>query len=84
MANQVAVNFVTRSSNQLAVELGAQTNAHVIGNATTFGDLPDQRPNVAQNIDVRDLAALPSVATAKSITSTHATAQVTAPVVIIT
>jgi hypothetical protein len=45
--------------------------------------LLDRLPNGEQYIDVSDLAALPSVATAKLITSTHAMAQVMARVVII-
>ena len=70
---------MTQSLSRLAVALGARTNAVANGNATTSGDSPDQQPNVERNIDVSDLVAPLNVATAKSITSTHATAQVTAP-----
>ncbi|MDA0285767.1 MAG: hypothetical protein O3B92_00130 [Actinobacteria bacterium] len=75
---------MTQSLSRLAVALGAQINAHAIGNEITFGDSPDQQPNVVQNIDVSDLVALQSGVTAKSITSTPAMAQVTVLGVIIT
>ena len=84
MANRVGVNSATQSSSQLVGEHGVRTSAHVNGNAITSGVLLDQPPNGEQNIDARDLVALPSVATARLTTSTHATAQDTAQVVIIT
>ena len=84
MANRVGVNSATQSSNQLVVEPGAQTNADASGNAITSGVLPDQLPNGEQNIDASDLVAQLNVATAKSITSTPATAQATVQGVTIT
>ena len=84
MANRVGVNFATQSSNQLVVEPGVQTNADASGNAITYGGSLDRLPNDVQNIDASALVALPSVVTAKSITSTHETAQVTVRGVTIT
>ncbi|NCU86772.1 MAG: hypothetical protein EBV58_03055 [Actinobacteria bacterium] len=69
---------------QLVAELGVQTNADANGNAITSGVLLGLPPSGVQNIDARDLVAQPSGATAKLITSTHATAQVTAQGAIIT
>ena len=70
---------MTQSLSRLAVALGARTNAHANGNATTSGDSPDQQPNVERNIDVSDLVAPLNVATVRSTTSPHDKAADTAP-----
>jgi hypothetical protein len=58
--------------NQPAEELGVLTNVHVSGNEITSGVSPDQQPSVVQNIVANNKVALPSAATAKSITSQRA------------